>query len=55
MRATYEVGEREELLREEVDRRTPLVMFVGALCRLEFCEEVEEPVAFDRVRRVCPG
>ena len=56
MRATYEVGEAEDVLREEVDRRGTLPAFcpefVGTRWRpvLVLVEEVE--VALERVRRV---
>lgn len=58
MSATYDVGEAEAVLREEVDRRgalpAPVILeFVGALCRPvpAFVDDVEE-VAFESVRRV---
>lgn len=62
MSATYDVGEQEEpLLREDVDRLTPLTVlwfeFVGTLCSpavFVLVEEVED-VALDRVRRLWPG
>lgn len=52
------MGETEELLRDEVERRTPLVVlypeFVGTRWRpaLVLVEDVEE-VALESVRRVC--
>lgn len=57
MSATYDVGETEELEREDVLRRGPLELLVGTRLRPVFAalEEVED-VAFDSVLREggCP-
>jgi len=54
IKATYDVGDTEVVDREEVLRRGPLELLVGARCRPVFValEDVEE-VAFDSVLRVC--